>query len=109
MNQLKLIVGIGNGARGDDAAGLEVARRLMTHSLRGWEIRETESEPTKLMEMWDGRESVIAVDAVVTGTAPVGTVHRWDASETSLPTCNHLSSSHALGPSEAIELSRVLN
>lgn len=109
MNPLKLIIGIGNRARGDDAAGLEVARRLMTHPLHGWEIRATDGEPTKLMEMWSGRESVIAVDAVVTGIAPVGTVHQWDASETPLPTCGNISSSHALGLSEAIELARVLN
>lgn len=109
MNPLNLIIGIGNRARGDDAAGLEVARRLMATSLHGWEIRETDGEPTKLMEMWNGRESVIAVDAVVTGVAPVGTVHQWDASEIPLPTCGHVSSSHALGLSEAIELARALN
>ena len=109
MKPLNLIVGIGNRARGDDAAGLEVARRLMSHPLRGWEIRETDGEPTRLMEMWNGRERVIAVDAVVTGNAPVGTVHQWDASETQLPTLGNVSSSHALGLSEAIELARVLN
>ncbi len=109
MHSLKLIIGIGNRSRGDDAAGLEVARRLMTKPQRGWEIRETDGEPTKLIEMWSGHESVIAVDAVVTGFAPVGTVHQWDVSETPLPTCGHVSSSHALGLSEAIELSRVLN
>ena len=106
---MKLIIGIGNRIRGDDAAGLVAANRLMSLAQKSWEIQVTDGEPTKLMELWNGRKSVIVIDAVVTDHASVGTVHNWDASEKPLPTCSHIASSHALGLSEAIEISRVLN
>jgi len=58
------------------------------------------------MEAWSGAESVILVDAVVTG-GPPGTVHAWDGRD--LKACRTFSAStHGLGVGEAIELGRTL-
>jgi hydrogenase maturation protease len=108
MNDRALVIGIGNRSRGDDGAGVEAARRLQSAGSSHYDISETNGEPTKLMELWEGYHDVIAIDAVVTGLAPVGTVYCWDVSSHPLPTDSQVSSSHALGLSEAIELARVL-
>lgn len=108
MKKTNLIIGIGNYERGDDGAGLEVARRLATNPPKDWDVSLTDGEPTKLMSIWDGYHNVIAVDAVMTGSAPIGSIFKWDASTTPLPAEHYVSSSHALGLCEAIELARIL-
>lgn len=93
----------GNRHRGDDAAGLLVADRL-----REWGIAaETlEGEATEIMDAWAGADSVVLVDAVVSGKRP-GTAHAWDGRN--LKACSASSaSSHGLGVGEAIELARAL-
>jgi len=96
----RVVVGIGNAARGDDAAGLIAARRL--HGV------EYEGDPVALLDAWQGAEVAVVIDAVRSGAAP-GTVHRFDASRTPLPAALRSSSStHAVGLAEAIELGRAL-
>jgi hydrogenase maturation protease len=94
------LIGIGNDWRSDDGAGLEVARRLGGLQLRG--------EPISLLEVLDGTEDVVVVDAVLSG-APPGTLHVFDAGSSPLPVDLFGSSStHALGVAEAIEIARSL-
>ena len=93
----------GNRCRGDDAAGLLVADRLRELGLAAQTLS---GEVTEVMEAWRGAESVILVDAVVTG-ARAGTVHAWDGRD--LKACVRSSAStHGLGVGEAIELGRTL-
>jgi hydrogenase maturation protease len=95
-----VLVGVGNAARGDDAAGLLVARRLGGIELEG--------DASALLELFDGVLEAIVIDAVRSG-APPGTIHRFDASEAPLPASVRSSSStHAVRISEAIELARAL-
>ncbi len=127
-----LIIGCGNPDRGDDAAGILVARRLRQV---GFDALEHTGDGFVLLDLWNGREEVILVDAMVSGGSP-GSVSVWDASarrssreyvasnpeeadggvgrgpggpphwaKTRILNC---SSTHAYGPSEAIELARVL-
>lgn len=98
---------VGNPWRCDDAAGLEVARRLRGTLPPGVELLEREGEPTALIDAWDGAAALWLVDAVSSGTKP-GTVHRLDASERELPTELFRRSTHHVGVAEAVELSRVL-
>jgi hydrogenase maturation protease len=99
------VIGVGNAYRGDDAAGLVVARQLRD---RGVEAVEQEGEPVALVELFCGHSAVVLVDAVHSG-APPGTVHRVDASERSLPQeLRGSTSTHALGLGDAIELARAL-
>lgn len=117
-----LLIGLGNELRGDDAAGLLVAREAR-RLLRGEgaaaagagageaggavEVLELAGEPVGLLAAWDGAERVVLVDAVASG-APPGTVHRLDAAAAPVPAAFAGASTHALGLAEAVELGRAL-
>jgi hydrogenase maturation protease len=102
-----MVIGVGNAWRGDDAAGLAVARRLRELSPVGMEVREHEGEATGLVETWAGADHVIVVDAAASGAA-AGTIRRFDASAQPLPARVLRSSTHAFGVPDAIELARAL-
>jgi len=100
-----VVIGVGNALRGDDAAGLHVARRLRE---RGWEnMHESSGETASLMELWQGVDAVLLADAAQSG-APPGTITRLDASTQPLPAAFLHCSTHAFGLAEAVELSRSL-
>jgi hydrogenase maturation protease len=103
-----LVIGVGNAARGDDAAGPLAASRLAEASQPGVNVRALGGEAGELIEAWRGREAVILIDAVVTGQAPAGTIHRWDASDRMPAVEFRQTSSHAFGLGQAIELARAL-
>jgi hydrogenase maturation protease len=99
------VIGVGNAYRGDDAAGLAVARLLRE---RGVEALDQEGEPVALVELLAGHGAVVLIDAVRSGASP-GTVHRVDASTEPLPQeLRGSTSTHAIGLGETIELARVL-
>ncbi|MCX7799342.1 MAG: hydrogenase maturation protease [Fimbriimonadales bacterium] len=102
-----LVVGIGNALRGDDAAGLLVARSLRDRLPPSWRVMELDGEGTTLLEAWAGEDRAIVVDAVVTGS-PTGTIHRFEAHERPLPIDSFRGSSHRFGLAEAVELGRAL-
>jgi hydrogenase maturation protease len=102
-----LVIGVGNAYRGDDAAGLLVARRLSEVSPAGVTILEHAGDGPSLIELWRDARHVILVDAA-NGGAGVGEIRRFDAGRQPLPAGLFHCSSHALGPVEAIELARVL-
>ena len=99
------IIGCGNLNRGDDAAGVLVARRLRT---LGIEAEEQSGESVSLMDSWQGFETVIVVDALCSDHAP-GEVRIWDASACPLPKAALQCSTHAFGLYEAVELARTLD
>ena len=102
-----LVIGIGNDLRGDDAIGLLVARRLRLRAPE-LDIREHSGDGSALLELWDGRDHVIAVNAVSSGL-PAGTVHLLRVDSRPLPaTLSSQSSTHALGLAQAVELARTL-
>lgn len=97
----RLVIGVGNPFRSDDAAGLAVAERLESvpaaqSSLGGFE----------LMDLWEGADEVVIVDATHSEAAP-GTIVTYDAVAAALP-ADSFASSHAIGVAETIELARRL-
>ena len=100
-----LVIGAGNELRRDDAAGLEVARRLAV--VAGVEVREARGDMTSLADLWDAANRVVVVDAARSG-APPGSVHRFDATSDPLPAAFGRGSTHALGVADAVELARAL-
>ncbi len=98
-----LVIGIGNPWRGDDGIGHAVVDALA--DTPGLATAKSHGEPAELMELWQGHDPVILVDAIVTGAAP-GTLHRLDAREP-LPRGARYSS-HGIGLAEAVELARSL-
>jgi hydrogenase maturation protease len=102
------LIGIGNRLRRDDAAGLEVARRLALVRPAGVRVMEEEGEPASLIEAWAGVAEALVVDGVSSGAEP-GTLHRFDATEAPLAAELFRPSTHALGVAEAVELARELD
>jgi hydrogenase maturation protease len=103
-----LVIGVGQEQRGDDAAGLWVARRLTERS-PGLRVVEHDGDGMDLLLSFEGAERVVLVDAVVSGEREPGAVHRFDAARGPLPAALFAgTSSHALGVAEAIELARAM-
>jgi len=104
------VIGVGNSLRGDDAAGLEVARALRAAAdpAAGFTVREHEGETLALLDAWQDARAALVVDAVSSG-APAGTIHRADATSEPLPARLHGSTStHAVGLADTVELARAL-
>jgi hydrogenase maturation protease len=100
-----LIIGCGNPDRGDDAAGLLVARRLRE---LGIPASEHTGEALALLELWQGAEEVLLIDAVVSGAAP-GTVTVWDLNDAPRSAGVGPGSTHGFGIAEALTLARALD
>jgi hydrogenase maturation protease len=104
----RVVIGVGNEWRGDDAAGLLVVRRLRALAPGGTRVVEEQGEPVTLIDEWSGSEEAIVVDAVSSGAA-CGTIHRLAATDRRLPAELFRGSTHAFGVAEAVELARALN
>jgi len=102
-----IVIGVGNRLRGDDGAGVAVAERLSERTSPDVEVVACSEEPSRLMDAWEGAESVVLVDTVSSG-APPGTIHRFDAGAEAVPARTFRSSTHAIGIAETIELARAL-
>jgi hydrogenase maturation protease len=103
----RLVVGVGNDLRGDDAAGLEVARRVRRAAPPGVEVLEASGDGAALMDLWAGADLAVVVDACVSGAEP-GAVRRLDAASGPLPAAFASRSTHAFGLAEAVEMARAL-
>ena len=97
------IICCGNPERGDDGAGVLLARRLRDS---GIEAEVCSGEALELIAAWSDDTDVIVVDAVVTG-APAGTVQRREAFELA-PFRSVSTSTHGFSVAQAIELGRTL-
>jgi hydrogenase maturation protease len=101
------VIGVGNAWRGDDAAGLLVARHLREEPLPGVTICESQATPGELQELWQGADAVIIVDTVASGGLP-GAIYRFDAHAGEVPVeLSRSPSSHGWGVAEALALGRV--
>ena len=105
--RLLSLIGIGNRFRRDDAAGLEVVRRLRLAHPPGVILIEEEGEPASLIDAWSTADQALVVDGVSSGSAP-GTVHRFDVTNAPLPAEVFNPSTHSMGLPEAVELGREL-
>ena len=106
--RLLSLIGIGNRFRRDDAAGLEVVRRLRLAHPPGVRLIEEEGEPASLIEAWSSVDEALVIDGISSGSAP-GRLHRFDVTDAPLPAEIFNRSTHSLGLPEAIELARELD
>ena len=100
------VIGIGHQHRCDDAAGLEVARRLRLAHPPGVVIAQEEARPDSLLEAWSGADEALVIEAVSSGEPP-GTIHRFEATTEPLPA--ELFDAHTPGLPAAVELARELD
>jgi hydrogenase maturation protease len=108
VRKLLSLIGIGNRFRRDDAAGLEVVRRLRLAHPPGVVLVEEEGEPASLIEAWRTADEALVVDGISSGSQP-GRLHRFDVSDAPLPAEIFNPSTHSMGLPEAIELARELD
>ncbi len=101
------IICCGNLYSSDDAVGLHAAWKLKTMKLpEGVQVIEAGTPGLNLLDLWEGHEKVIIVDAVMSGAVP-GTIHVFDGSSLpprdALPLCLH-----GFNVIDAIDLARSL-
>ena len=103
-----LVIGIGNPSRGDDAAGLMVARRVREAASAGdVTVTELAGDQLALLDAWTGAREVYLIDAVCSGGTP-GTVYRFDAAEPLTVRFWHRGT-HTFSLADVIELGRALD
>lgn len=103
----RLVIGVGNVDRGDDAVGLLIARELKRILPGDATVLEQGGDGAELLELWSGGGRVVVIDSADCPDPP-GTVHRFDAIAGPVPVQAFARSTHAFGLAEAVELSRAL-
>jgi hydrogenase maturation protease len=103
----RVVLGIGNLERGDDAAGRAVVALLRRTLPDDVEVVEHDGEATTLLASLAGAAEAFIVDACNSG-ASAGTTHRIDVANAPLPSSSFGLSTHGFGLGAAIELARVL-
>jgi hydrogenase maturation protease len=76
-----LVLGLGNDILGDDGVGLVAARRLKEEVQEDVEVVESSEAGLALMELLEGYERALLLDAVLTGAHPPGTVLEFSATD----------------------------
>ena len=102
--QPPLIIGLGHRHRRDDAVGPVVAEAL---AARGLDARVHEGDGLALMDLWQGRDHCIVVDALF-GAAPPGAVLHLPGEPKALGKAGFVHSSHRIGLPEAVALGQAL-
>ncbi len=102
------VFGCGHPDRGDDAAGILVARELAAREVPGIDVYEFRGDPVRMLALWPGLRHVIVVDAVVTG-APAGTVHRFKNDALRFADERFATSSHGISLKETVALAKSLD
>ena len=101
------VVGIGNADRGDDAIGQLVADRVRARAPATVTVVPV-AAPMDLLDVFDRFDSVVVVDAAVSGAEP-GTVTVDVVGPVPLPVRSCAAGTHGLGVSEVVELGRALD
>jgi hydrogenase maturation protease len=103
-----VVIGIGNRDRADDALGLLAVDRLQADPLPGVRLATARGDVLKVLDLLEGADTVILIDAMKTGTTP-GHVLRLDASRGAVKAqLDSFASTHTVNLAEAVELARAL-
>ncbi|MEU8511101.1 hydrogenase maturation protease [Kitasatospora sp. NPDC048722] len=71
-----VVIGVGNEYRRDDGAAVAVLADLAAGGLGADRITLCDGEPTRLMELWEGADLAVVVDAVHGHPGEPGRIHR---------------------------------
>ena len=76
-----LVLGLGNDILGDDAVGLLVARRLRAFLPDTVAVVESGGGGLDLLDLLEGYDRALLLDAILTGRHPAGTILEFSAAE----------------------------
>jgi hydrogenase maturation protease len=104
-----LILGLGNPLQGDDGVGCYVVQKLEQRTLPDdVEVMDGGTPGIGLLNLFEGRQRVIIIDAAEMGQAP-GEVVRFQPAEVTLTGPTQRFSLHRSGVADALALARALN
>jgi hydrogenase maturation protease len=106
-----LVIGLGNPILGDDGVGWRVAEEVAQKMANRPEVGVDTASlgGLSLMERLTGYERVILIDAIFTGTKPVGTVSQFTLSDIPDLTAGHSASAHDTSLRNALNVGRGMN
>jgi len=109
-----VVIGIGNPDRGDDGAGPAVTALLRQRlpAAQSVSVVDSDGDPARLIDAWDGAGLAVVIDAVHSHAAPPGHVHRVTVDAAADPAAAFAAggpSTHGLGPGDAIALAAALD
>ena len=102
------MIGVGSLYRGDDGAGPEVARILRNVVPASVDVVESDGEAAAIVNAWEGADLAIIIDVLPSSSLPAGQVDRIEVGDATRFTSCAPSSTHALGPEDAVALGRAV-
>jgi hydrogenase maturation protease len=103
----RVVIGVGNLERGDDAAGRIALERLRGRLSADIELIAECGDAAAVLAAMEGARVAYLIDACASG-APPGTVYRFEPATSPEPRALRSCSTHGLGLAEALELARSL-
>jgi hydrogenase maturation protease len=109
----RVVIGVGNDYRRDDGFGpLVVAgladRQATDPRLAGVDIRVSDGEPTRLIDLWTGAGLAVVVDAVLDDAHHAGHRHELAVDALDQLADDHSASSHAISLGSTVALGQAL-
>ena len=109
MGRATLVIGLGNPLRGDDGVGVRVVQTLAEYPLpEDVELLDGGTQGLGLVNVLEGRQRVIFVDAADVGKSP-GQFVRFSLPEARLVGADEQLSIHAAGLRETLLLAQTLD
>jgi len=103
---LKALIGVGNEFRRDDGVGPALVARLAGSAPHGVTLSVVDGEPSQLLDVWDGMQLAVVVDAVLCDPSTPGRIHRTTLGD-AYP-AGTSASTHGLGIPDALGLAEAL-
>lgn len=102
-----LVACLGNPDRGDDGVGALVAQALKGRLPADVPLMTRSGDMLSLIDDWRGVDGVVCIDAAEVMGTP-GRIRRIDLGRETLPADMAVTSGHAVGLAEAVQLARTL-
>ena len=103
-----VVIGVGNPFRRDDGAGPAVVEALRDQVPDGTVLAVSDGEPSRMLDLWHGADSVVVVEAVRTRPSRPGRLHTLSSAEAAAHRAGS-ASTHALGLGECLALAEALD
>jgi hydrogenase maturation protease len=103
-----VVIGVGNPFRRDDGVGPAVVEALREKVPDGTVLAVSDGEPSRMLDLWHGADTVVVVEAVRTRPARPGRLHTLSAAEAAAHRAGP-ASTHALGLGECLALGKTLD